>query len=118
MARLRSKLIRLAHQKPELRPHLLPLLRSGADTETLEVKLEGNSDLIKRMKLLLQAIQALGSWGASRYVYIGIDGDGADRLTVHGLPKMDKALSDNLHDATEHDVVGIGEEDFYGRRCK
>jgi len=27
---LRSKVIRLAHQKPELRPHLLPLLQAGA----------------------------------------------------------------------------------------
>ena len=30
MSDLRNKLIRLAHQKPELRPHLLPLLKSAA----------------------------------------------------------------------------------------
>jgi hypothetical protein len=28
---LRSKVIRLAHQNPELRPHLLPLLKEGAE---------------------------------------------------------------------------------------
>jgi len=29
MSTLRSKIIRLAHQKPELRPHLLPLVSTG-----------------------------------------------------------------------------------------
>jgi hypothetical protein len=31
MASLRSKVIRLAHAKPELRPHLLPLLKTAVD---------------------------------------------------------------------------------------
>lgn len=30
MSTLRSKVIRLAHQRPEFRPHLLPLLREAA----------------------------------------------------------------------------------------
>lgn len=31
MTSLRSKVIRLAHAKPELRPHLLPLLKQSAE---------------------------------------------------------------------------------------
>lgn len=31
---LRSKLVRLAHEKPELRPHLLPLLKEGSEGKT------------------------------------------------------------------------------------
>jgi hypothetical protein len=32
MSTLRSKVIRLAHENPELRPHLLPLLKEAAGT--------------------------------------------------------------------------------------
>jgi len=114
---LRSRLIRLAHDKPELRPHLLPLIKGAAEDDVkLEVTLEGSPELIQRMKLLLQAVQTLGSWGASRGVYIGIDGDGADRLKVHGLDKMDKSQGEKFEEAINSEVVGIGEKDYYGRK--
>ena len=32
MSTLRSKVIRLAHENPELRPHLLPLLKEGKES--------------------------------------------------------------------------------------
>ena len=36
MSTLRSKIIRLAHEKPELREHLLPLLKQAAQVLTTE----------------------------------------------------------------------------------
>lgn len=36
---LRSKLIRLAHEKPEMRPHLLPLL-AGQKTAASEIEID------------------------------------------------------------------------------
>lgn len=55
MSDLRSKVIRLAHQNPELRPHLLPLLkearqigepRSGGEIGVLEEVKEGVNNYI------------------------------------------------------------------------
>jgi len=81
-----------------------------------DITLEGDAHLIERMKLLLQAVQALGNWGASRTVSISIDGDGADRLKVTGLNKLTKALRESLDDATNRDVVHVGEKGFYGTK--
>jgi hypothetical protein len=41
-ARLRSKLIRLAHRKPELRPHLLPLLKTAGSFPRVEREIEND----------------------------------------------------------------------------
>jgi len=47
MASLRSKVIRLAHAHPELRPHILPLLKEAA------VKMQGKDHHVKAANLVL-----------------------------------------------------------------
>ena len=59
MTELRSKLIRLAHAKPELRKDLLPLLKRAADEDTVTLTREGYKLLAK----LLDGFEEPGPWG-------------------------------------------------------
>lgn len=74
MSSLRSSLIRLAHQNPDLRPHLLPLLKeavatkvpkeivdpeSGKNWEDLKAEYEAT---IKKMYEDLNALDMLSNW--------------------------------------------------------
>lgn len=58
-ASLRSKLIRLAHEKPELRPALLPLVKSAADKEeeAWEYALEDAKNCNSYVKNLTSAVK-------------------------------------------------------------
>ncbi len=46
MSSLRSKVIRLAHANPELRPHLLPLLKDAGEDGVTSGRTWGDSKLI------------------------------------------------------------------------
>jgi hypothetical protein len=46
MSSLRSKVIRLAHANPELRPHLLPLLKEAGEEGVTSGRTWGDSKLI------------------------------------------------------------------------
>ena len=45
---LREKVIRLAHKKPELRKHLLPLLKSAASTPEIVITQKGKGTIVKK----------------------------------------------------------------------
>lgn len=49
MNNLRSKLVRLAHSRPDLRPHLLPLIAAGPDLEDMRLRLEAILDEQERL---------------------------------------------------------------------
>jgi hypothetical protein len=46
---LRSKIVRLAHSRPDLRPHLLPILAAGPDIEDMRLRLEAILDEQERL---------------------------------------------------------------------
>jgi len=46
---LRTKLIRLAHANPELRPHLLPLLRSSKQAKIAPKKIQWSVNSLKKL---------------------------------------------------------------------
>ena len=55
MTTLRTKLIRLAHQQPSLRPHLLPLLKTAALDASTKAKLMELDAEIARLDLAERA---------------------------------------------------------------
>lgn len=54
-------------------------------------KVEGHPDVIKRLDLMLEAMNKMGEWGCSRGIVLSIDGDGPEFLYVEGTEyKLDK----------------------------
>lgn len=49
MSNLRSRVVRLAHARPDLRPHLLPILAAGPDLEDMRLRLEAILDEQERL---------------------------------------------------------------------
>lgn len=95
MGNLRSKIIRLAHQNPALRPHLLPLLsRTAAEKITIdEILRMGRSPLRKERTLYEKAVKKL--WdreGREAYSYnpAGGQGDDVDLLEVSDATELPK----------------------------
>lgn len=70
---------------------------------------EGGKDLINQLDKLIAATAMLGSWGSSRTLEVGIDGDGADRLKVHkGVErKLDRKAFNKALDKNELHVWSL-----------
>lgn len=90
---LRSKIIRLAHQNPDLRPHLLPLLsRTAAEKITIdEILRMGRSPLQKERTLYEKAVKKL--WDreggeAVSYNPAGGQADDVDLLQVRDATEL------------------------------
>lgn len=66
---------------------------------------KGDSELIDKIDKFLLAVGKLGEWGASRRVSISVDGDGAERLQVKGIPKGTAFDKDGLGKAVEKDEI-------------
>ena len=62
---------------------------AAAEQETLEISITASPDMLKRIVNLLGVIQWNSSVGHSATVGTFVDGDGADRITVDGLPDGD-----------------------------
>jgi hypothetical protein len=73
MQNLRSKLIRLAHQKPELRPQLLPLLASGHSKRAWGLSHNAYLGMNKAVGDLEDEFQALRSKAKDAHVKRKID---------------------------------------------
>jgi hypothetical protein len=85
-------------------------LRKNASPGDVEftVTLRGSPALVERMKLLLRTINLLGNVGASRDIRISIDGDGADRLEVPELKRMD--IAEEADAQLDDDALRITED--------
>jgi hypothetical protein len=59
MSDLRSKVIRLAHTKPELRPHLLPLL-TGQSKQAAKPSPKDKAEFEKLFKKMMAAAESPG----------------------------------------------------------
>ena len=73
---LRSKIIRLAHQKPELREHLLPLVTKSAKSEIDSGQRTLNKTLVKMMQSEYPNTMIYKDHvGAAGYVLFAVDRD-------------------------------------------
>ena len=69
-------------------------------------ELKGHPDLMNRLDKLLETMQYLGNWGASRELKVGVDGDGPERLKILSGPKMQIDKHD-LNQAINASVVNV-----------
>jgi hypothetical protein len=80
---------------------------AGREVKTLDLKIECSGDAYDTLVNLLSGIQLACAWGCSRSWSAFFDGDGADHLTIKGLPKVDaKAMFD--------DALGYGNDIIVG----
>jgi len=127
MSDLRSKIIRLAHVSPELRPHLLPLLKEGgrqkkprktfsmrttADGFVLKDKVSGKSTTHKVNPYWLKSLRG-GYMGARDMDDVGVL-EGLLQKLDKGIKAFKKPLSQQMHvpkghpDAWMSDLSGSG----------
>jgi hypothetical protein len=117
---LRSKLIRLAHQNPDLRPHLLPLLKQAAgEVNVPGLHILGNAVVSGKGKVLMRA-QALGNaqvTGESK-VFGRAQVSGNAKLTGKARVYDNAQVADNAHvggDAHVHGKAKVfGTSEVYG----
>lgn len=126
MSDLRSKVIRLAHQNPELRPHLLPLLQDGrtaADHLAALVQPKGYGDPMYEGNAMAVPL----TWGvtktmdphdvskfieplfekANNGVAYVLDQNGV--FAAAGLSAVEKALQERIH-SDYYEQAGMDEE--------
>lgn len=99
MATLRSKIIRLAHDNPDLRPHLLAFLKKAAPMPEAE---------------FWKVVEPYG-WGTKTTDYKKIKKDLISRFSLEeseSLSETFKAIKGRLYKALDRKVSGVGDDSF------
>jgi len=111
MASLRAQTIRLAHAKPELRPHLLPLLKSakmpwggGSDVNWAEIAMVERHRLTRRVRDLKKAVSTLQE--VTTIIRSAPDASGDELLFAMSLLKAVNESIRAIHRDIK-DVLGI-----------
>ena len=97
---LRSKVIRLAHQQPELRPHLLPLLVKTGAGETPYPQLKAvlrSLDIGDRVEVIFQP-RSPTSPPEKRVVTVDSLGERGDVYTSSGKVRPGSLAGGRIHD--------------------
>ena len=111
MTTLRTKLIRLAHEMPSLRPHLLPLLKEASDHSTNENVVEyAVQNLFKRMGVEKSAKVTAEKLSGGTNAFIG----GGHETVSIDPKKLEGAIWDRLVKYTLKGMERMkpGKEDF------
>jgi len=111
MTTLRSKLIRLAHAQPSLRPHLLPLLKQASDHSTNETVVEYAVQLLFKRAGVEKAAKTTAeklSGGTNLFI-----GGGHEPVNIDPK-KLEAAIWDRLVKFTLKSMERVkpGKEDF------
>lgn len=105
MSSLRSRLIRLAHQQPSLRPHLLPLLKSAGNYgEEVNPYLLG-FDRGNRPKLTDKQINAGTSGLQAIIAKAQIEVRGAVRKALDNSRKFNESFSNDSAERFHDDLI-------------
>jgi hypothetical protein len=80
---------------------------AAQETKKLTLEIECSGEAYETLVNLLAGIQLAGNWGCSREWTVFFDGDGADHLSIKGLPDLDA-------NAMFEDALGYGSDIIVG----
>lgn len=111
MSSLRSKMIRLAYARPDLRPHLLPILVRTKPTKEAKAVVNWGDVAISQRRLLKQqemTVRAsiLALWSVARILKNAPSASGDELLSTLELIDHAKALVDGVKEDVK-DTLGI-----------